>query len=146
MRINYYPKLFSFLNCASCKSSRGYNDKAESCKKQGNGSNHSVNDSNPSSTGDCSIVNKNIPNGSAKENISVVHANQLGSSICRFDATESIDTSKINLLPSDSCSVLMKQSVDRISNSEHTDIYKRLDAVVRRLELLLDTDDLRTLP
>ncbi|KAM7534929.1 hypothetical protein Aperf_G00000088946 [Anoplocephala perfoliata] len=35
----------------------------------------------------------------------------------------------------------MKQSVDRISNSEHTDIYKRLDAVVRRLERLLDTDD-----
>ncbi|VDK33887.1 unnamed protein product [Taenia asiatica] len=36
----------------------------------------------------------------------------------------------------------MKQSVDRISNSDHSDIYKRLDAVVRRLEHLLDTDDL----
>lgn len=75
-------------------------------------------------------------------------SNFLGNSFNRLDAksvslaNESIDTSKMNLLPSDSCSVLMKQSVDRVSTCDQSDIYKRLDAVVRRLERLLNTDDI----
>ncbi|VDL22561.1 unnamed protein product [Hymenolepis diminuta] len=141
-------KGLSFLNCAPCKSNKSRTYKAKPCKKPNNGSNSSVNDSNPSSANDCSIPNKNLPNGNAKENISLMNSNCLGGSINRLDAksisltNESFDTSKVNLIPSDSCSVLMKQSVDRISNSEQTDIYKRLDAVVRRLERLLNTDDL----
>lgn len=136
------------MSCAPCKSNKSRTYKTKPCKKPNNGSNSSVNESNPSSTNDCLIPNKNLPNGNAKENILLTNSNYLGSSINRLDAksisltNESFDTSKVNLIPSDSCSVLMKQSVDRISNSETTDIYKRLDAVVRRLERLLNTDDL----
>nr|CDS32331.1 adenylyl cyclase associated protein [Hymenolepis microstoma] len=129
------------------RSKRSHTDKSKAHKRPNNVSNPSVNYSDPSSTGDCSILDKNLANGNAKENILLINSIPLGSSIQKLDAkstsltNESFDTSKINLLPSDSCSVLMKQSVDRISNSEQTDIYKRLDAVVRRLERLLNTND-----
>lgn len=142
----------SLFNCASCKSSRSHVKKENLSKARAGSSDPSVNESNPSSTGDYSAVNKNMQNGSAKENLLIANFNQLTSSHSRLDAksislaNESIDASKINLLPSDSCSILMKQSVDRISNSDHSDIYKRLDAVVRRLEHLLNTDDLCTVP
>eukprot|EP00108_Taenia_solium_P010940 TsM_000545000 transcript=TsM_000545000 gene=TsM_000545000 len=138
----------SLFNCASCKSGRNHVKKENISKARTGSSDPSVNESNPSSTGDYSAVNKNMQNGSAKGNLLITNANLLTSSHSRLDAksislaNESIDASKINLLPSDSCSILMKQSVDRISNSDHSDIYKRLDAVVRRLEHLLDTDDL----
>ncbi|VDO06851.1 unnamed protein product [Rodentolepis nana] len=135
------------MNCASCRSNRSHSDKSNPHKTFNNGSNPSVNYSNPSSTGDCSILDKNLANGNAKDNMFLLNSAPLESSINKLDAkstsfaNESFDTSKINLLPSDSCSVLMKQSVDRISNSEQTEIYNRLDAVVRRLERLLNTND-----
>nr|CDS23975.1 adenylyl cyclase associated protein [Echinococcus granulosus] len=137
-------KGFSFFNCASCKNSRNHSKKKNASQTIAGSSDPSVNESNPSSAGNYSAFNKDMRNGSAKENLFIVNANQLTSSHSRLDAksvsltNESIDASKINLLPSDSCSILMKQSVDRISNSDHSDIYKRLDAVVRRLEHLLD--------
>ena len=139
---------FSFLNCVLCHRRRGSDIKGDIKRKLTKISDPSVNSSDPSSTGDCSITAKNLQNGSVKDNIYITNESRLICSRNRLDtksnslANESISTSKVNLLPSDSCSVLMKQSADKISTSEQADIYKRLEIVVRRLERLLDTNDL----
>ena len=139
----------SFLNCTLCQGGHSPKSKGNRHKKSAGSLDPSVNGSDPSSTGDCSIATKNQQNGSVKDNLFISGDSRLTSSHSRLDAksislaNESINTSKFNLLPSDSCSVLMKQSVDRISTSEQSDICRRLETVVRRLERLLDTDDIR---
>uniref|UniRef100_A0A5K3FFX6 CAP_N domain-containing protein n=1 Tax=Mesocestoides corti TaxID=53468 RepID=A0A5K3FFX6_MESCO len=122
---------FSFLNCVSYR------------KKH---KNYGADEPNTSPN---SIAGKGNQNVCTKETSNVLtNSIQFNNFNGGLDAgscslvNEAIDASKINLLPSDSCSVLMKQSVDRISNSDHADIFKRLDAVVGRLERLLNTEDL----
>lgn len=143
----FHFDMLRFLNCLSCK-----NNKDRKLVESTNlirDSHQSVDElQTPSYSMHDSHSNKrSSQNGSTKETLSLSTVSHFNNSHCLMDAhslnlgQDDIGASKMNLLPSESCSVIMKQSTDRISASDHSEIFKRLDIVVKRLERLLLTDN-----
>ncbi|KAL7060843.1 hypothetical protein AAHC03_09269 [Spirometra sp. Aus1] len=90
--------------------------------------------------GDPRVAKCNSHSGSTKETLSLSAVSQLNNSHSVLDgrslsfAQDEIETSRVNLIPSESCSVIMKHSGEKLYSSESCEILKRLDTVVKRLE------------
>ncbi|BHF71621.1 suppressor of rasval19 [Sparganum proliferum] len=90
--------------------------------------------------GDPRVAKCNSHSGSTKETLSLSAVSQLNNSHSVLDgrslsfAQDEIETSRVNLIPSESCSVIMKHSGEKLYSSESSEILKRLDTVVKRLE------------
>ncbi|VDK89666.1 unnamed protein product [Dibothriocephalus latus] len=96
--------------------------------------------------GDTHTTKCNSHSESMKETLSLSAVSQLNNSHSVLDgrslsfAPDEIETSRVNLIPSESCSVIMKHSGEKLNSSESTELLKRLDRVVKRLEKFVSLD------
>nr|VZI12955.1 unnamed protein product [Spirometra erinaceieuropaei] len=141
-----------FLNCLSCKTKRRRKDETEASTNMICGSNATVDGlhTQMGNAGDPRVAKCNSHSGSTKETLSLSAVSQLNNSHSVLDgrslsfAQDEIETSRVNLIPSESCSVIMKHSGEKLYSSESSEILKRLDTVVKRLENVVSsstTDD-----
>lgn len=98
------------------------------------------------SVDDPRIAKCNSHSGSTKETLSLSAVSQLNNSHSILDgrslsfAPDEIETSRVNLVPSESCSVILKHSGEKLYSSESSELLKRLDRVVKRLENFVSLD------